>query len=125
MGPHNLRLHPPSYLERITIDLPGKVRVIPLEEIHYITAEDAYVKIHTADDNYLIRERMHVLEDRLDPADFVRIHRSTIVRIDLIETVLQRSGGNYAVLLKNRRKLKVRRSRHEDLLRRLEVGASG
>lgn len=111
-----------SYLERITVDLPGKVRVIPVEEIRYITAEDAYVKIHTADDTYLIRERMHVMEERLDPADFVRIHRSTIVRIDLIETVLQRSGGRYAVLLSDRTKLKVSRSRHEDLLRRLERG---
>jgi two-component system LytT family response regulator len=113
------------YLERITVDLPGKVRVIPVEEIHHITAEDAYVKIHTADDSFLIRERMHVLEDRLDPADFVRIHRSTIVRIDLIETVLQRSGGNYAVLLRDRTKLKVSRSRHDDLLDRLEMGTSG
>lgn len=114
----------PSYLERLTVDLPGKVRVIPVEEIRYITAEDTYVKLHTNDDNYLVRERMHVLEDRLDPSDFVRIHRSTIVRIDLIETVLQRSGGNYAVLLADRTKLRVSRSRHDDLLRRLERGVA-
>jgi len=113
-----------SYLERLTIDLPGKVRVVPVEEIRYITAEDAYVKIHTEDDTYLVRERMHVMEDRLDPADFVRIHRSTIVRIDLIETVLQRSGGDYAVRLTDRTQLKVSRSRHDELLRRLEVGSS-
>lgn len=115
----------PSYLERLTVDLPGKVRVIPVDEIRYITAEDAYVKIHLEDDTYLVRERMHVLEDRLDPSDFVRIHRSTIVQIDLIETVLQRSGGDYAVRLTDRTKLKVSRSRHDDLLHRLETGPSG
>lgn len=112
-------------LQRLTIDLPGKVRVIPVDEIQYITAEDTYVKIHTDEEAYLLRERMHVLEDRLDPADFARIHRSTIVRLDLIETVLQRSGGDYAVRLTTREELDVSRSRHEELLARLETGTPG
>ena len=112
------------YLRRLTIDLPGKVRVIPVDEIQYVTAEDTYVKIHTAEESYLLRERMHVLEERLDPADFARIHRSTIVRLDLVETVLQRSGGDYAVRLTTREELGVSRSRHEELLARLETGVS-
>ena len=113
-----------SYLQRITIDLPGKVRVIPVEDIRYVTAEDAYVKIHTDEDAYLLRERMHVLEDRLDPSAFARIHRSTIVRLDLVETVLHRSGGDYSVRLESGRRLDVSRSRREDLLHQLETGAS-
>jgi two-component system LytT family response regulator len=112
------------YIERLTIDLPGQVRVVPVGEIRYVTAEDTYVKIHTEDDTYLLRERMHVLEDRLDPERFARIHRSTIVRLDLIETVLHRSGGDYAVRLTDRTRLKVSRSRRDDLLERLETGAA-
>ena len=112
------------YLQRLTIDLPGKVRVIPVGEIHYITAEDTCVKIHTDDEAFLLRERMHVLEDRLNPADFARIHRSTIVRLDLIETVVHRSGGDYAVRLKTKTELDVSRGRREDLLSQLETGAS-
>lgn len=114
----------PPYIERLTIDLPGQVRVVPVNEIRYITAEDAYVKIHTDEDTYLLRERMHVLEDRLDPERFVRIHRSTIVQLDLVETVLHRSGGDYAVRLTDRTRLKVSRSRRDDLLERLETGAA-
>ena len=114
----------PSYIERLTIDLPGQVRVVPVDEIRYITAEDAYVKIHTSDDTYLLRERMHVLEDRLDPERFARIHRSTIVQLDLVETVLHRSGGDYAVRLTDHTELKVSRSRRDDLLDRLETGAA-
>jgi two-component system LytT family response regulator len=114
----------PSYIERLTIDLPGQVRVVPVDEIRYITAEDAYVKIHTGEDTYLLRERMHVLEDRLDPARFARIHRSTIVQLDRVETVLHRSGGDYAVRLTDRTTLKVSRSRRDDLLERLETGAA-
>ena len=111
-----------SYLQRVTIDLPGKVRVVPVEDIRFVTAEDAYVKIHTDEEAYLLRERMHVLEDRLDPADFARIHRSTIVRLDLIETVLHSSGGDYAVRLQTGEKLDVSRSRRDELMDQLETG---
>lgn len=112
------------YLERLTIDLPGKVRVVPVGEIRYITAEDAYVKVHTEDQAYLLRERMHVLEDRLSPSAFARIHRSTIVRLDLIETVFHKSGGNYTLRLKSGEAFKVSRSRRDDLIDQLETGLS-
>lgn len=114
-----------SYLERVTVELPGKVRVIPVENIRYITAEDSYVRLHTKENSYLVRERMHVLEERLNPADFVRIHRSTIVRIDLVETVLRKSGGDYSVRLTDRSELDVSRSRYEALIQRLQTGISG
>jgi two-component system LytT family response regulator len=82
------------------------------------------VKVHTDEDAYLLRERMHVLEDRLPAAAFVRIHRSTIVRTDLIESVLHRSGGDYAVRLRDGTRLKVSRGRRDDLLAHLEDGAA-
>lgn len=111
-------------LKRLTIDLPGKVRVIPVEEIRYISAEGTYVKVHTDEDAYLLRERMHVLEDRLPSPFFVRIHRSTIVQLDLVESVLHRSGGDYAVRLRDGTRLKVSRSQRDNLLERLEEGAA-
>lgn len=113
-----------AYLQRITIELPGKVRVVPVEEIRFIAAEGAYVKIHTADDTYFLRERMHVLEDRLDPSAFARIHRSTIARLDLIEAVYHRSGGDYTARLETGEELDVSRSRHEELIAQLETGLS-
>ena len=91
-----------------------------MEDTHIITAEDTHVKIHTGEESYLLRERMHVLEERLDPADFVRIHRSTIVRLDLIEEVIQRPGEDYSVRLGIGRELSVGRSRHDKLLSRIE-----
>jgi two-component system LytT family response regulator len=111
-------------LKRLTIDLPGKVRVVPVEEIRFVTAEDAYVKVHTDEDAYLLRERMHVLEERLPDPAFVRIHRSTIVRVALIESVLHRSGGDYAVRLRDGTRLAVSRGRRDDLLAHLEEGAA-
>lgn len=104
-----------DHLERIAVDLRGQMRVIPVEEIDFITAEGSYAELHVGEDTYLIRERMQKLEDRLDPRRFVRIHRSHIVQIDRIEALLRSKGGNYAVRLKDGRRLKVSRSRRQAL----------
>jgi two-component system LytT family response regulator len=63
------------------------------------------------------------MEQRLDPAQFVRIHRSTIVQLDCIDRLLQRSAADYTVQLDNAKTFRVSRSRQDDLLRRLETGA--
>lgn len=112
-----------EYLERIAVDMRGKVRVVPVEEIDYITASGPYAELHVGDGTYLIREQMQTLEDRLDPNLFFRIHRSTIVRLGLIEALHHAAGGDYAVTLKNGRRLKVSRSRRDDLAQRLGLNS--
>lgn len=77
------------------------------------------MEIHAGDDRHLIRETMSDLEESLDPTEFCRIHRSHIVRLDRIESLLVNAGGNYAVRLQDGKKLKVSRSRKEELEERL------
>jgi len=93
----------------------GQVRVVPVKQIDYVVASGPYAELFVGDKRYLIRERMQTLEERLDPAKFFRIHRSAIVRIDLIETLIRNPGGDYGVQLKGGVKLKVSRSRFESL----------
>jgi two-component system LytT family response regulator len=109
------------YLERIAVEMRGKVRVVPVAQIEYITASGPYVELHTSERAYLIREAIHTLEQRLDPDRFLRIHRSIIVRVDLIETFHRGAGGDYEVQLKGGARLRVSRSRREELERRLGV----
>jgi two-component system LytT family response regulator len=109
------------YLERIAVEMRGKVRVVPVSQIEYITASGPYVELHTAERAYLIREAIHMLEERLDPEKFLRIHRSIIVRVDLIDTFHRGAGGDYEVQLKRGARLRVSRSRREELERRLGV----
>ena len=109
------------YLERIAVEMRGKVRVVPVSQIEYITASGPYVELHTAERAYLIREAIHMLEERLDPNRFLRIHRSIIVRVDLIDTFHRGAGGDYEVQLKSGARLRVSRSRREELERRLGV----
>jgi two-component system, LytTR family, response regulator len=109
------------YLERIAVEMRGKVRVVPVAQIEYITASGPYVELHTSERAYLIREAIHTLEERLDPERFLRIHRSIIVRVDLIDTFHRGAGGDYEVQLKSGARLRVSRSRREELERRLGV----
>ena len=109
----------PEYLERIAVESGGRVRIVPVAKVLYITASGPYAELHTAERTYLIREQMQVLEDRLDPGEFIRLHRSAIVRVSLIESLGRSSSGDYTVQVKGGPELKVSRSRSEDLERRL------
>jgi two-component system LytT family response regulator len=112
----------PEYLERIAVETKGQVRVVPVKQIDYIMASGPYAELYVGEKRYIIRERMQTLEERLDPARFFRIHRSAIVRLDLVETLLRNPGGDYALQLKGGVRLKVSRSRFEELERRMGIG---
>lgn len=109
----------PRYLERIAVQTKGRLRVVPVAQIEYITADGPYADLHTGTHRYVIRESMQNLEEKLDPARFLRIHRSTIVRLDLVETLLRHEGSEYAVQLRGGVLLRVGRSRREALEQRL------
>lgn len=83
------------------------------DEIDWIEAQDYYVEIHAGSAAHLHRETLQDLEARLDPARFVRIHRSAIVRIDRIRRLQALHSGDAAVVLRDGTELRVSRSRRE------------
>jgi len=113
----------PKFLERVAVESKGKVRVVPVSEIDYILAAGVYAELHVGDRRYIVRESMQTLEEKLDPNVFMRIHRSVIVRIALVDVFLKGEGGDYEVQLKSGVKLRVSRSRREAL--ELKLGVSG
>jgi two-component system LytT family response regulator len=110
-----------QYLDRISVELRGQVRVVPVDRIDYITASGPYAELHVQDRVFAVRERMQTLEEQLDPGVFFRIHRSAIVRLDRIDTLLRSSGGDYGVRLKNGVELSVSRTRREELEAKMGV----
>jgi two-component system, LytTR family, response regulator len=106
-----------AYLERIAVEMRGQVRVVPTTDIDYISASGPYAELHVGEKAFVIRERMLTLEERLDPSQFLRIHRSAIVRLDRIETLLREPGGDYTVKLKSGARLSVSRNRVDPLER--------
>lgn len=110
---------PHEYLQRVAVESKGKVRVVPVAQIDYILAAGVYAELYVGDRRYIVRESMQTLEEKLDPDVFMRIHRSAIVRIDLVDVFLRGEGGDYEVQLKNGARLRVSRSRREALEKRL------
>lgn len=125
VGDPDDRIAPPvpptstPYLERFAVETRGQVRVVPVSKVLYITASGPYAEIHTAERTHLIREQMQVLAERLDPDKFFRVHRSAIVRFELIEGLTRNASGDYTVQLKGGLALKVSRSRSEALEQRM------
>jgi two-component system LytT family response regulator len=104
-----------EYPARIPVELRGQTRAVPVDRIEYITASGPYAELHVDGRTFAVRERMQALEERLDPRRFFRIHRSAIVRIDLIDVFLRHAGGDYGVRLKNGVELSVSRAKREEL----------
>ncbi|HET9753736.1 MAG TPA: LytTR family DNA-binding domain-containing protein [Myxococcales bacterium] len=98
-----------------TLTLKDGARAVFLreDEIDWVEAQDYYVEIHAGSATHLHRETLHDMELRLDPARFVRIHRSAIVRIDRIRKLQALPSGDAAVILRDGTELRVSRSRRE------------
>jgi len=108
---------PGPYLERIAVEMHGQVKPVPVSQIDYITAAGPYAELHVGERRYVIREAMQTLEERLDPNRFMRVHRSVIVRLDLVEALHRGGGGDYELQMKGGVRLRVSRSRREALER--------
>ena len=110
-----------NYLTRLMIKVAGRVTLLKVEDIDYIEADGNYAKLHVGKKSHLLREKMNDLEGRLDPAKFVRIHRSVIVNLDRIKEMHPHFNGDYIVVLEDGRKLRLSRSRRENLEARLKL----
>jgi two-component system, LytTR family, response regulator len=113
----------PQYLSRLLIKSAGRVFFLKTDEIDYVQAEDYYVRLHVGRKGHLLRETMAELESKLDPAKFLRIHRSTIVNIEKIRELQQHFNGEYIVLLHDGSEHKLSRSRREELQTLLKSGS--
>lgn len=90
-----------EYLERIVVRSGGRILILRVEDIDWLEAASNYVRIHASGRQYLLRETMSNLEARLDPARFVRIHRSTMVRLDRIRELEPLFQGDYVLILED------------------------
>lgn len=115
-------LRPRPFIDRLPVELRGQTRVVPVAQIDYITASGPYAELHVGGRTFAIRERMQALEEKLDPARFFRIHRSAIVQLDRVDTLLHAPGGDYAVRLKDGTELSVSRSRRDELEKKMMGG---
>jgi two-component system LytT family response regulator len=91
-----------DYVDRITIRDPGRLRIVEVSDISRIESAGNYVEIHvySRQKSYLLRDTMAAIEKKLDPAQFARIHRSSIVRKSDIVELRPGDKGDAEILLK-------------------------
>lgn len=106
---------PPRHLSRIVLKSTGKIQFLEVAEVDWVEADGDYLKLHTARGTHLLRSTMAELERQLDPAEFVRIHRSTLVRLARVKELQPYFHGEYVVILHDGTRLKLSRSYRERL----------
>lgn len=84
---------------RFVVRSHGSISFVNVEDVLWVSAARDYVRLHTAEGAYLIRETMSSVEERLAPDGFTRVHRSTIVRTDAIRQIKMRPNGRTVVVL--------------------------
>ncbi len=106
---------PRAYQRHFTVKSRSAVLLLKAEEVDFVSAEGNYVALHRSMEEFLIREPLSQLEQRLDPAIFARIHRSTLVNVNGVHSFLPASHGDYVVVLKSGVRLDLSRHYREKL----------
>ena len=109
------RAFPVRFLVR---DARGGLYFVRADDIEWVEAEENYVRLHAGGRSHLVRDTMRAFREKLDPARFVRVHRSAIVNVDRIARVEPYARGEYTLTLADGTKLTSSRA-HSDDLRRL------
>jgi two-component system LytT family response regulator len=108
-----------SRVERIMARAGEETAVIRVDDIDWIEARNYCVKLHVGGREYLVRESMTRLGARLNPDKFVRIHRSSIINLDRLDSLQPYFHGGYIVRLHDGTRLQLSRSRKATLERAL------
>jgi two-component system LytT family response regulator len=101
---------PAQYAERIVVRDGTRVHIIPVAKLDYAEAQDDYVGLSAEGKKHLKQQTISSLETSLDPAQFIRIHRSYIVNLERVTKIEPYSKDNHVVVLTNGMQLPVSRS---------------
>lgn len=101
---------PPAYLTRLSVTVGRRIRMLHVDQIDLARAQANYVELHVGDRSYLLRGAIADLAQRLDPEQFVRVHRSMIVRVAAVESLESCGGAQYVLHLRDGRVVRSGRS---------------
>lgn len=120
-APNGMGAPPPRvrFLDRLMVKHDGRVSFVKVSDVDWFEASGNYVRVHAGKGSHLIRETMHHIEAQLEPSMFVRIHRAVIVNIDRIKELQPWFAGDYVVILRDGRQLKLSRTYREHLQSRM------
>ena len=101
---------------RLILGAAGSDLIVDVAEIEWIEADDYYAAVHARGGRYLVRESLASLEERLDRAQFVRVHRSAIVNLARVRQIRHAAIGDAVVVLDSGAQLPLSRRRREHVV---------
>jgi len=112
--------HSEAFLSRIVVKDGSRVYIVPAGEIIYLEAAGDYVEIHTTAGRFLKQQPMAFFEQRLNPAEFFRVHRSWIVAASEISKLEPYSKDSFVLIMKNGKEINVSKTGMKLLRERLQ-----
>ncbi len=106
-------------IERVVVKSNNKISVIPVDKIRYLEAQDDYVMIYTFEGKHLKQATMKYFENHLDPDNFMRVHRSYIIRLDQVVQLEPYGKDSYVAKLKDGPSVKISKSGFKALKEKL------
>jgi two-component system, LytTR family, response regulator len=89
------------FLKRVVVKSQERTVLLKMAAIDWFESCGNYVRVHSANEQYLLRQTMSTLESTLNPQEFVRIHRTAIVNLDAVKEIVAGSHGEHVVKLRN------------------------
>ncbi len=105
--------------DRLVIKSSGRIYFVRTRDIDWCEAAGNYVRLHVGPQTHLVRGTMGYIESQLDPVQFVRVHRSTIVNVDRIQELRSSFNGEYIILLHDKTRLTLSRGYRDGLQTKL------
>lgn len=105
----------PQQTERVVIKTGNKIKIIPVYDIIYLESDDDYVNIYTQEGCFLKNKTMTFFENSLNATEFIRVHRSYIVKINEITKIEAYEKDSHVLILKSGVKIPVSKSRFGSL----------
>jgi two-component system LytT family response regulator len=103
-----------QYQDRIAVPVNGRILLIETKTIDWIEADRNTIHLHLGEIDYELRSTLSDIESRLDPKQFVRIHRSTLINLSKVKEIHPWFHGHHKVILRNGKELRMSRYMSEN-----------
>lgn len=107
-------------IDRVLVRTGNNIKIIPVSKINYLSADDDYVCIHTDEGSSLKKNTMAYFEKHLNEKEFVRVHRSYIVRINQIVRIEPYEKDSHKIILRDKTSVSVSKTGYSKLKKALE-----
>ncbi len=110
----------PAQTNRIAVQKNNNIIIIPFSDIHYISANDDYIDIHTQNEKYLKKMTMDAILSRL-PDNFIRRHRKHIINLNFLKQIEKEGKENYFAVTTSGTPFKISRSQYPTVKQKLNL----